>query len=131
MRVEWRWRLIVLGGIAAMTGLGAMQGPLAPREIAAAVREYRATHEQPIVKELVDLLAIPNIASDEPNIRRNAEQLKSMLGRRGMRVQLFEIPKRGPIVYAELSAPGAARTLVFYAHYDGQPVDPKAWTAER
>ena len=31
-------------------------------------------------------------------------------------------------MFAELAAPGAARTVVFYAHYDGQPVDPKAWT---
>jgi len=133
MRMDWRRPLIVLGGLAAMmclaamAGLGATQGPPAPREIAAAVRDYRVAHEQPIIKELVDLLAIPNIASDEPNIRRNAAQLTTMLERRGMRVQFFEIPKRGPIVYAELSAPGAARTVVFYAHYDGQPVDPKAW----
>jgi acetylornithine deacetylase/succinyl-diaminopimelate desuccinylase-like protein len=123
-----RRRVILLSGLAAMTGLGATPGPPTPREIASAVRDYRVAHEQPIVKELVELLSIPNIASDEPNIRRNAEQLGHMLQRRGMGVQFFEIPKRGPIVYAELSAPGAARTMLFYAHYDGQPVDPRAWT---
>ncbi len=127
MRVDRR-RLVVLAGIAAMTGLGAMQRPPTPREIASAVRDYRVMHEPSIIRELVDLLAIPNIASDEPNIRRNAEQLRTMLERRGMRVQFFEIPKRGPILYAELPAAGAARTVLFYAHYDGQPVDPKAWT---
>jgi acetylornithine deacetylase/succinyl-diaminopimelate desuccinylase-like protein len=26
-----------------------------------------------------------------------------------------------------MKAPGAARTIVFYAHYDGQPLDPKEW----
>jgi acetylornithine deacetylase/succinyl-diaminopimelate desuccinylase-like protein len=30
-------------------------------------------------------------------------------------------------VYGELRVPGAARTLLFYCHYDGQPVDAAAW----
>lgn len=32
------------------------------------------------------------------------------------------------MIYAELPTPGAARTIILYAHYDGQPVDPKVWT---
>jgi len=128
MSIHRCWQLIVLGSLAAVTGIAAAQGPATPAEIASAVRAYRTAHEQPIMKELVDLLSIPNIASDEPNIRRNAEQLRTMFERRGMRVQFFEIDHRGPAVYAELPAAGATRTVVFYAHYDGQPVDPKAWT---
>jgi len=31
-------------------------------------------------------------------------------------------------VYGEITVPGATRTVVLYAHYDGQPVDPKQWT---
>ena len=30
-------------------------------------------------------------------------------------------------VYGELTTPGATRTLLFYAHFDGQPVGPEAW----
>jgi acetylornithine deacetylase/succinyl-diaminopimelate desuccinylase-like protein len=30
-------------------------------------------------------------------------------------------------VYGELPVPGAKRTVIFYAHYDGQPVDPRRW----
>jgi acetylornithine deacetylase/succinyl-diaminopimelate desuccinylase-like protein len=30
-------------------------------------------------------------------------------------------------VFGELNTPGATRTVVFYAHYDGQPVDPREW----
>ncbi len=128
MNLHRRWQWIVLGGLAAITGIVAAQGPATRGEIASAVRAYRTAHEQAIIKELVNLLAIPNIASDEPNIRRNAKQLRSMFARRGMRTQFFEIEHRGPIVFAELPAANATRTLLFYAHYDGQPVDPKAWT---
>ena len=128
MRLSWRRWLPVLVGLSALASLGAGQAPSSPADVAKAVRDYRVSHEQPIIHELVDLLAIPNIASDETNIRRNAERLKSLFDRRGFRVQFFEIPNRGPVVFAELPAAGAARTVLFYAHYDGQPVDPKAWT---
>jgi acetylornithine deacetylase/succinyl-diaminopimelate desuccinylase-like protein len=129
MRLKSRQWLCTAVGFAAMASLGAAQEPPpSPRDVAAAVREYRTAHEQPIIAELVDLLSIPNIASDEPNIQRNAERLRAMLGRRGFRAQFFDVPGRGPIVFAELPAAGAAHTLVFYAHYDGQPVDPNAWT---
>jgi len=33
-----------------------------------------------------------------------------------------------PVVYGEVIVPGATWTLGFYAHYDGQPVDPTEWT---
>ena len=41
----------------------------------------------------------------------------------------IEVPFLGapPAVYGEILTPGAARTIVFYAHYDGQPLDPKEW----
>jgi acetylornithine deacetylase/succinyl-diaminopimelate desuccinylase-like protein len=117
-----------MAGVAWLAVSAAAQAPPSPADVAKAIREYRVAHEAVIVQELVTLLSIPNIASDEPNIRRNADLLKAMFERRGFRVQLFEIPNRGPIVFAELTAPGAARTVVFYAHYDGQPVDAKAWT---
>ena len=32
-----------------------------------------------------------------------------------------------PLVFGELRTPGATRTLIFYAHYDGQPVEPTEW----
>ena len=128
MCADWHRLLTPGAALAAFASFGAAQGAPSPADVATAVREYRVAHEQPIIQELVDLLAIPNIASDEPNIRRNADRLRVMLERRGFSVRFFEVPTRGPIIFADLSAPGAARTVVFYAHYDGQPTDPKAWT---
>lgn len=109
---------------------GRTAGP-APSAVAAQVRAYRVAHEAAIVRELADLLAIPNIATDHANIRRNADALKAMLERRGVRVQFFPIAGRGPVVFGELPAPGATKTVVFYAHYDGQPVDEAAWTGSK
>src|SRR4029453_1471523 len=90
------------------------------------VRSWVTLHQGQIVGELVELLEIPNIAADRPNIRRNADRLRAMFERRGFAVELLETAGN-PLVYAELKAAGATRTLLLYAHYDGQPVDPKAW----
>jgi len=97
------------------------------------VRSFRATHERAILHELVRLLAIPNVARNEADkaaIRRNAEAIAAMLKERGLTPQLLEpagMPDTPPLVYARWSVPGAKRTLVLYAHYDGQPVNPTEW----
>ena len=75
----------------------------------------------------MDLLAIPNLASDAPNIRRNADTIVKMLEKRGVAAKLLEVRGAPPAVYGEVRTPGASRTIVFYAHYDGQPLDPKEW----
>jgi acetylornithine deacetylase/succinyl-diaminopimelate desuccinylase-like protein len=80
-----------------------------------------------LLREFVDLLSIPNIATDTPNIRRNAVAIQRMFEKRGVRTRLLEVPGAPPVVYGELPSPGATRTLVFYAHYDGQPVNPSEW----
>jgi acetylornithine deacetylase/succinyl-diaminopimelate desuccinylase-like protein len=96
------------------------------------VRDYRIANERPMLKEFMDLLAIPNVASDNQNIRRNAEFIVEMMKQRGLTPRLLEAPTPNapPAVYAEWKTPGAQRTLLLYAHYDGQPVDPKQWTTQ-
>ena len=85
---------------------------------------------EPALAELVDFLAIPNVASDTANIRRNAERLAGMMRKRGIDVRLLEEQGAPPVVYGELSVPGAKRTLLVYAHYDGQPVEPDRWASD-
>lgn len=92
-----------------------------------AARTHRQTHELEIVNEFTHLLAIPNVASDLPNIRRNAELISQMLAARGIKPERLEIPNVPPVVYGEIKTPGATRTLIFYVHYDGQPVEPAKW----
>ncbi len=96
-----------------------------PSSIAA--DKWRAGHETPIVQEFFDLLAIPNVAADKPNIERNAAAIAAMLRKRGVPARLLEFAGASPLVYGEIKTPGATRTVVFYAHYDGQPVDAKEW----
>jgi len=48
---------------------------------------------------------------------------------RGLRARLLDGRGGPPAIYGELVAPGARRTVLIYAHYDGQPVDAKAWAS--
>jgi acetylornithine deacetylase/succinyl-diaminopimelate desuccinylase-like protein len=127
-----------LGIVAAAVAVGLLsllnatsssaQAAAGPSTVVRRVHEYRVQHEGEIVRELADFLAIPNVASDEANIQKNAARLVEMLKARGIETQLLPIAARGPVVFGKLTTPGAKRTVIFYAHYDGQPVDAAAWT---
>jgi acetylornithine deacetylase/succinyl-diaminopimelate desuccinylase-like protein len=95
----------------------------------AGVRAYRSVHEAQIIGELVDFLSIPNVASDSVNIRRNAAKLIEIMSRRGIQARMLE-GDGPPAVFGELKTPGATRTIGFYAHYDGQPVEPSKWASD-
>jgi acetylornithine deacetylase/succinyl-diaminopimelate desuccinylase-like protein len=86
-------------------------------------------NEGAILREYVELLSLPNLASDEPSIRRNADHILKMLERRGVKARLLDGAGGPPPVLGELSAPRARRTVLFYAHYDGQPVEPEKWAS--
>ena len=94
-----------------------------------AVRLYVSAHQRDILREYIELLSIPNVASDTANIRKNAEHIAAMLRRRGASARLLEELGGSPLVYGELPSPGAQHTLIIYAHYDGQPVDASQWAS--
>jgi acetylornithine deacetylase/succinyl-diaminopimelate desuccinylase-like protein len=113
--------LLVLPILVAFLTLAAAQS---------SVRDYRRAHERQILDEFTRLLAIPNVAADRQNIRRNADFILEMMQRRGLNPRLLETATREspPAVYGEWMTPGATHSIVLYAHYDGQPTDPKQWT---
>ena len=85
------------------------------------------------VDELKQYLAIPSISAlpqHAADVRRAAEWTAESLRAAGMQnVKLFETPGN-PVVYGDwLNAPGKP-TILFYGHYDVQPVDPvELWTS--
>jgi len=91
------------------------------------VIDFINTNRDRYVHELKEFLAIPSISAlpeHQGDVRRCAEWAAGELQRIGMEnVRLVETPGH-PVVYAEwLGAPGAP-TILFYGHYDVQPVDP-------
>lgn len=78
--------------------------------------------------EYLELLAIPNVADQPADIRRNAVFLEAAFKRRGFEVRQLDNPAGRPLVFAELrSARPGAKTVLLYLHFDGQPVVPAEW----
>jgi acetylornithine deacetylase/succinyl-diaminopimelate desuccinylase-like protein len=79
-------------------------------------------------REFFDLLAMPNDAIDAQDIRKNADWLEAAFRKRGfVTKQLANSGK--PLVFAEFAHKNAnAKTILFYMHFDGQPVIPAQWT---
>ena len=111
-------RLLLATTIVGSVALASAQQP--------DVERYVRDHQAAIVGEFMELVAIPNVRTDLPNIKRNADLLRRMLERRGMNPEIWETPST-PLVYGERLVPGAARTILFYIHFDGQPVDKAGW----
>jgi acetylornithine deacetylase/succinyl-diaminopimelate desuccinylase-like protein len=93
-----------------------------------AARDYRSAHAAEILQEFAELLSIPNVATDDAGIQRNAAYLVEQFGKRGVSMKQLKLPGAPPIVLGELRAEGAQRTLGVYVHYDGEPTDPADWT---
>jgi acetylornithine deacetylase/succinyl-diaminopimelate desuccinylase-like protein len=95
---------------------------------AEAARQYTSAHKPELVQRFSDLLAIPNVAADPEGLKRNADLLVAELTKRGAEAQLLTLSGSPSVVYGRIDTPGAKHTIVFYAHYDGQPVTPADWT---
>ena len=111
--------------IASLAVIAAFLSQAAPLQ--KSVTAWVDANQKAILAELVDALAIPNVAADRPNIRRNAEHLRALLTRHGFAGELLET-NGNPLVFGSMTVPGATRTVLLYCHYDGQPVDAKVWT---
>jgi acetylornithine deacetylase/succinyl-diaminopimelate desuccinylase-like protein len=116
-----KWLIIVVLAIAAAAAT--------PVEVVTQVRGWRTQHEKQILRELYDLLSIPNVATDTVNIKRNAEALTRMFERRRFAPEILTTAG-SPLVVAERRMPNVRRTITFYFHYDGQPVNPAEWIYE-
>jgi acetylornithine deacetylase/succinyl-diaminopimelate desuccinylase-like protein len=125
-------RALLLLTAAAVIGLkaGAQVGA-STAESAAAAKAYTTPRHDALTKEFENFLSISDVAADPEGLKKNAaflvEQLKSV----GAETKLLTAPgleNVPPVVWGEIKTPGATRTIVFYAHYDGQPVTPSEWT---
>ena len=94
------------------------------------VRQFRVANEHRILSEFMELLAIPNLASDSAGIARNASHIVAMMEKRSLSPRLLTGPDKSapPLIYGEWVVPNAKRTVVFYAHYDGQPTVASKWS---
>jgi acetylornithine deacetylase/succinyl-diaminopimelate desuccinylase-like protein len=116
---------VTVGVLAAIPWVAGAQSA-GPSDVRARLESYIDSNQRSIVNELVELVSIPNLVGDADNIEKNSAAVRSLLARHGFRAEVLRTGGN-PFVYGDLRVPGATRTILLYAHYDGQPVDAPRW----
>jgi acetylornithine deacetylase/succinyl-diaminopimelate desuccinylase-like protein len=93
------------------------------------VDQWYNQNEHSIISKYFEFLSIPNTYNDKDDLSKNALFIENLLKSAGVATQLLNNKDQTaiPVVYGEVLAPGADKTIIFYAHYDGQPVNPTQW----
>lgn len=108
--------------------LGAAFLSFAQAAVAGSLAGQITAASQKNVSEYLELLSIENVADQPANIQRNAQFLEQIFRKRGFQTHLLNNAAQRPLLLAELPrANKNAATILFYMHFDGQPVTPEQW----
>lgn len=92
---------------------------------------YLDQHQDAFLRELAEIVAIEGVSTDGQHRKQLAEAAawtKQALGRAGFaRVSAFGTEGGADIIVGETLVDPALPTVLFYSHYDVQPVSPEHW----
>lgn len=78
-----------------------------------------------LVSELQTLIRQPSVSANNQGIEECAKLVSKILKKSGISSQILRLKGVAPVVYGEVkSKKNPNKTLLFYNHYDVQPVDP-------
>src|SRR6267143_6795197 len=76
------------------------------------------------VEQLRALCRQPSVSAQSLGLSETAELVNRFLRDAGFTVEAFSPSTGPPVVFAEFASKTGRKTLVFYNHYDVQPVEP-------
>jgi acetylornithine deacetylase/succinyl-diaminopimelate desuccinylase-like protein len=110
----------------------ACAGVCAEAGVGQRVAAWTTAHQHALLDEYEAFVRIPNVTTDGAALRRNAEHLRAMMERRGLAPRMLDsaVTDAAPTLLGTWRVPGATRSLVLYAHYDGVSVDAAQWPSD-
>jgi acetylornithine deacetylase/succinyl-diaminopimelate desuccinylase-like protein len=93
------------------------------------IKEPSALNRISSVAILKEILSIPNDAQYPADIDKNITWLRNAFEKRDFSVTILPSPAR-PFLFAEKIIDRSKPTVLFYMHFDGQPVTTKDWKQE-
>jgi len=83
------------------------------------------SHMPQLVSELQTLIQQPSVSAKNEGIEECAQLVKKILEKSGIKSEILRLKNVAPLVYGEVkSKKNPNKTLMFYNHYDVQPVEP-------
>jgi acetylornithine deacetylase/succinyl-diaminopimelate desuccinylase-like protein len=92
--------------------------------LAPALKEYIHDNQDRFLRDIARLAAQPSVSATKDGVEECALLVKKMIEEIGGKAQLLRLDGAAPLVYGEVMRSGAAKTVLFYNHYDVQPVEP-------
>jgi acetylornithine deacetylase/succinyl-diaminopimelate desuccinylase-like protein len=92
----------------------------------AVINEWVQPHLQKSFSELKTFLSIPNDSHFENQILENIQWLEEAFKMRNFNTVVLK-SKGNPSLFAEKAIDPNLKTVLFYMHFDGQPVDSSKW----
>ena len=126
MNYNYAFRCLLIPLVIISTGRGSAAQEIRTDEL------ERLSKKQAIASlngDLRDFLSIPNNALVESNVRNNLNFLTTAFEKRGFKTTELPTISRTALL-AEKKVEGAKSTVLFYMHFDGQPVDESKWEQE-
>jgi len=80
-------------------------------------------NREEILNEFINFLKLPSISATGEGIEETAFYLRDLMNRFGIKGEVKKT-KGHPVLIGEVKVKNAKRTILFYNHYDVQPVDP-------
>ncbi|MEM2691009.1 MAG: M20/M25/M40 family metallo-hydrolase [Candidatus Bathyarchaeia archaeon] len=95
------------------------------------IYRYVDEHADAFVQDLVRLVRQPSVSAKGEGIEDCAELVEEMMREVGLSAKILKGEKGHPVIYGEVKSKRAAKTLLFYNHYDVQPPEPlEEWKYE-
>ena len=89
------------------------------------VLQYVDKNMNTLVNDLCILIQQPSVSAKNQGIKKCANLVKNTLKKSGIKAEILSTKNYPPIVYGEIkSKNNPHKTLLFYNHYDVQPVEP-------
>jgi acetylornithine deacetylase/succinyl-diaminopimelate desuccinylase-like protein len=117
---------IALLGLVAGNVVAAETDRNTTEEAVEAARVFRVAHERHILEKFREFLALKNVASDYGDMNRNVDWIVGKLEHHGFETEVWS-EGGAPYVFAEQRFDGATKTILIYAHFDGQPANAANW----
>ncbi len=88
-----------------------------------AVREYIHDNQDRFLKDIARLVAQPSVSARNEGVEECALLVKRMIEEIGGTTKMLKLEGAPTLVYGEVAS-SSKKTLLFYNHYDVQPVEP-------